>query len=405
KPGIKRKIGYLFDTFFENVRLSRKKVFKASYYFINNIGSVEQRAYWCGVEPKTIIQWDEWFRDVLVESFMNNQTPSRIGGRGRIVEIDETYMVQRRYNRGKMVGSSWLIGGIEDGMKRMFVEIVNDRDGPTLDGIMLRNVLPGTTIRTDSWRGYGNLGNIGFVHETVDEGLSFVDPSTGLHSQGNKSTWWQFHQTIMENNIPTVTMWDDHFLEAIWKFQRTEDSRFYHLWRAIAEPFGEVSRDSGDRIPSILLPVPRGSENRIEMRTVDAEEVANSMARRPNVVRFIHQPFKTTTVVRSSSPLRSTPGRIRFVVADKAKASRSVPSSSASATTPETKSDKTESSNQQVHVSPGEDVKPEHGSTSNDNKVSPLHFLFFKFKRNDRPFLVNHVIFCEYGRSRMTGLF
>ncbi|PIO57925.1 hypothetical protein TELCIR_20654, partial [Teladorsagia circumcincta] len=61
-----------------------------------------------------------------------------------------------------MVRNAWLMGGIESGTKRVFPEVVENRDGPTFDAIMLRNVLAGTAIRTDCWRGYGYLANNGF---------------------------------------------------------------------------------------------------------------------------------------------------------------------------------------------------------------------------------------------------
>ncbi|PIO62135.1 hypothetical protein TELCIR_16321, partial [Teladorsagia circumcincta] len=61
---------------------------------------------------------------------------------------------------------------------------------------MLRNVLPGTTIRTDSWRGYGNLANIGFVHETVNHAHNFVDPTTGVHTQRIESAWAHIKRAV-----------------------------------------------------------------------------------------------------------------------------------------------------------------------------------------------------------------
>ncbi|KAK6026371.1 hypothetical protein OSTOST_07685 [Ostertagia ostertagi] len=140
----------------------------------------------------------------------------------------------------------------------------------------------------------------------------------------------------------------------------------------IASDFGDISEASDGRIPSILLPVAHRNGNRIEMRTVGATEVVNSMGHRPNVVRFVRQPLKSAPVPDSLSSSPSTSGRIRFVVADRATTQRSVPCSSGG--THSARPDTSESSNQkaQVRIGPGEDVKPEYGSASSDKSVSLL---------------------------------
>ncbi|KAK5969081.1 hypothetical protein GCK32_001648 [Trichostrongylus colubriformis] len=117
---------------------------------------------------------------------------------------------------------------------------------------------------------------------------------------------------------------------------------------ARAYHFGDTSRDSSDRIPSLLLPVARRNESQIEMRTVAAEEVLNSMIHRPNVVRFLRNPSQSTAALESPSPPRSTHGRIRFVVADRAKSLRLGPNPSGSAA--DASSDKGEASNQKAEI-------------------------------------------------------
>ncbi|KAK6047761.1 hypothetical protein COOONC_14735 [Cooperia oncophora] len=105
----------------------------------------------------------------------------------------------------------------------MFLEIVSSRDSSTLDGIMLRNVLPGTTIWTDSWRGYGNLGNIGFIHSTVNHALNFVI-LYGVHTQSIESVWSHIKRAVKKKNGLSGKLWDKHFIEAVWKWQRAKES-------------------------------------------------------------------------------------------------------------------------------------------------------------------------------------
>jgi hypothetical protein len=46
----------------------------------------------------------------------------------------------------------------------------------------------GSTIHTDSWKGYIGLNAMGYVHKTVNHSVEFVS-SEGVHTQNIESTW------------------------------------------------------------------------------------------------------------------------------------------------------------------------------------------------------------------------
>lgn len=95
----------------------------------------------------------------------------------------------------------------------------------------------------------------------------------------------------------------------------------------------EPRADDNDRGPSLLLPA-RRMENRTEANAVASNAVSTpSGIHRPNVVRFIRQLPTTPATSEASSapapisapqPARPTTGRIRFVVADRASALKTV---------------------------------------------------------------------------------
>ena len=72
---------------------------------------------------------------LLISSFLRRSAGNwaratcneKIGGRGRTVEIDETLIARRKYNRGRLVEQQWLFGGIERETGRFFLELVPDR--------------------------------------------------------------------------------------------------------------------------------------------------------------------------------------------------------------------------------------------------------------------------------------
>ena len=56
---------------------------------------------------QTITDWSQYCRDVAVEFFLGN--PERLGGQGRIVEIDESLFARRKYHRGHLVAEQWIM--------------------------------------------------------------------------------------------------------------------------------------------------------------------------------------------------------------------------------------------------------------------------------------------------------
>ncbi|XGW04613.1 hypothetical protein V3C99_015643, partial [Haemonchus contortus] len=160
---------------------------KSSYLFAYDLGTTKEMARTLEVDEQTVQQWSQWFRDVLVEPYTNNAV--QICRPNTIVQIDETNIVRRNYNVGRVVRKDWLVGSVQDGTKLVFFEIVENRDAATLERIIQQHVAPGETIRTDMWSGYDGLFNLGYTHETVSHSVNFVDPATGVHTQRIEGLW------------------------------------------------------------------------------------------------------------------------------------------------------------------------------------------------------------------------
>ena len=118
-------------------------------------------------------------------------TSNMIGGPGRVVELDEAKFGKQKYNRGRLVEGTWVIGGVERGSSSCFMKVLplNKRDAATMIPIIQQHVAPGTTIITDCWRAYNRLSSLGYIHLTVNHSRQFVDPVTGAHTNGVEGTW------------------------------------------------------------------------------------------------------------------------------------------------------------------------------------------------------------------------
>lgn len=145
------------------------------------------------ISDHALVDWRNFFRDVCAMFFVKN--PTKIGGPGSVIEIDETVITKRKYNRGRLVAAQqWYFGGIERGSGRCFIEAVEHRNAETLLPILQKYVLPGSVIISDLWRAYFRIEELpyGYRHFTVNHSENFVDPLTGACTNTIESTWQKF---------------------------------------------------------------------------------------------------------------------------------------------------------------------------------------------------------------------
>lgn len=163
----------------------------------------------------TIAHWFSIFRDRLVDHVADMISgDGLIGGPGVIVQIDEALIGRRKYNRGRVVQGTWVLGMI-DSSGKVRLEICARRDATTLRDIIKRHVLPGSVIHTDSWKGYSHLDNLGYTHRTVNHSTEFV-AIDGTHTQRIESQWRNIRRTFSRGGIPHDDI-GDHLMEYMWR--------------------------------------------------------------------------------------------------------------------------------------------------------------------------------------------
>lgn len=159
-----------------------------------------------------------------------------IGGEGVIVEVDETKLGKRKYNRGHRVDGVWVLVGVErTPARRVFLAAVENRTADNLQEIIRNHVLPGSIVHTDMWRGYTSLEeNTGLTHRMVNHSAGFIDQTTGVHTNFVEGTNFALKRSIpircrVRENI------EEHLFEFVWRRQNESS-----LW----ESFLEAMRDT-----------------------------------------------------------------------------------------------------------------------------------------------------------------
>ncbi|GFR61314.1 hypothetical protein ElyMa_003553900 [Elysia marginata] len=157
-----------------------------------------------GLSPNTVCDWRSFCSEVT-EQWFSNQDPIR--GVGVEVEVDETLIVRRKYERGRVLNQVWLFGGIEPASKRHFVVPLNSeygsrRDAETLIPIIQKFVRPGSIIYSDSWPAYRKLSELGYGHHAFNHKKHFVKPGEPeVNTQRVERLWRDIKEWVKRPGI------------------------------------------------------------------------------------------------------------------------------------------------------------------------------------------------------------
>ena len=87
----------------------------------------------------------------------------------------------------------WVFGMVDTSHEPAlgYMRIVPDRTAATLLPIIQQHVANGTIVHSDEWRAYRRVAALPSVqaHQTVNHSVTFVDPSTCVHTQHIESYW------------------------------------------------------------------------------------------------------------------------------------------------------------------------------------------------------------------------
>lgn len=141
------------------------------------------------LSPNTITDWFTYCREVVVIYHIEKQLNyvGKIGGPGKVVQLDESKFGKRKYNKGRQIEGHWVLGLIEDGSEDLRIEVCpdNKRSAEVLVSLIKKHVLEVTTIHTACGRAYDCLPDHGFIHKKVnhsDPDNPFV-AEDGTHTQ------------------------------------------------------------------------------------------------------------------------------------------------------------------------------------------------------------------------------
>lgn len=97
-------------SWFEKSNMTLEEVLQFTYWWCQDLDQTQIR-HELGLNLNTSVDWDSFCREVCeIELFENS---IKIGGEGKVVQIDKSKFGKRKYHGGHLVEGQWVFGGIE----------------------------------------------------------------------------------------------------------------------------------------------------------------------------------------------------------------------------------------------------------------------------------------------------
>ena len=223
----RKSVSIFKDSFFAKNHIDCNKAMMIGYLWLCKSSYTSIRMI-TGHSPGTISSYMRFFREMVIDTLRDSC--QKIGGKGIVVEIDESKFGKRKNYRGRRVDGVWVIGGVEKtSEKRCFLKKVKKRDWDTIQKVIKRYVKKGSIVGTDCWPGYDKLRKSGVFHETVNHSKHFKDPDSGVHINTIEGTWNGIKLQISPRNRNKCLI-EGHLFEFIWR-----RSNKGNLWEAFID--------------------------------------------------------------------------------------------------------------------------------------------------------------------------
>ncbi len=125
-----------------------------------------------------------------------------LGGAGSIVEIDETLVGGSISGMGSgYKGNKTCVVGMLERDGELIARVVKGRHKAAMHGLINALVLPGTTVHTDEFGGYKDLGLNGYRHVTVNHKAGQYATKSGAGVNSIEGFWAQLKRGINGTHI------------------------------------------------------------------------------------------------------------------------------------------------------------------------------------------------------------
>lgn len=180
----------LAGTIFHKSETSLKSWFYAIFLFGNSKNGVSAKELerQLGVTYKTAWRMAKQIRKLMDQS----NTP--IGGSGKTVEADETFIGGTRRMSSKNENKTAVFGAVERSGE-IRAEVIADTKNSTVVPLVRSTVIIGSDLMTDEWYAYEKAAKFGYKHGTVNHGKKEYARGN-IHTNTIEGFWSQLKRSL-----------------------------------------------------------------------------------------------------------------------------------------------------------------------------------------------------------------
>ena len=208
-------------SWFEQSNMTLEEILKFTYWWCQDLDQAQIK-HELGISSNTAVDWDMFCRETCEVTL--ERRSEKLGGEGKVVQIDESKFGKRKYHRGHRVEGQWVFGGIENESRKSFMVAVEKRDERTLLPVIKKWIKPGTLIISDCWKAYINLEKHGYKHSTVNHSKEFVNEA-GEHTNRIEGHWRQAKAKLPSFGVKKY-LFSSHLAEFMWRYMHKGEDLF-----------------------------------------------------------------------------------------------------------------------------------------------------------------------------------
>jgi len=234
-----------YGTIYQNSPLSLSLWLTATWLVLNAKNGISscEIARALGVTQKTA-----WFMEHRIRSTVAVNEPQPLSG---TVEADETFIGQKsatmhadkRQEMRERGFPKTIVFGLRERGGDVRTMVVADTTADSLQGQIVKNVEAGSTICTDSWKGYNGL-SAAYEHGIVDHKKGqYVSGDNGEYSTNGMEGYWNLLKRGYHGTYTQYAAWHVH------RYLAEEDYRYNTRKQTDGERFaGAMSAINGKRL-------------------------------------------------------------------------------------------------------------------------------------------------------------
>ena len=208
-------------SWFDSSKMTLEEILKLTYWWCQDLDQTQVK-HELRLAESTGVDWDSFCREVCEITLLENG--EKLGGNGKVVQIDESKFGKRKYHRGHHVEGQWVFGGIEQDSRKCFLVAVEKRDEQTLLPIIQKWIEPGTVIVSDCWKAYSKLEAHGYEQRTVNHSREFVNKD-GDHTNKIEGHWRHAKCKLPKFGV-RKHLFSTYLAEFIWRYMHCDEDLF-----------------------------------------------------------------------------------------------------------------------------------------------------------------------------------